>query len=136
MNYIKFLKSIYHLQGKNVEWGLIEEIAYTNEKNIWGFTEPTGKQDVEYKPGLYIKNSREYVDIFARRCFSTVELEDMLTRRIHCARWMAIKGGYINIEAKDNPDKHIVLGRHFVEDIYNVNVYGEWMEEDVLCKDT
>lgn len=103
------------------------------KKRIYGGgTEPTGKQDVEYKPGLYIKNSRVYVDIFARRCFSTVELEDMLTRRIHRARWKALKGGYVIIEARDDPSKHIVLERHFIEDIYNVTVYDEWMEENVL----
>ena len=112
--------------------GLIEEITYPKEKNICGLTEPTSKQDVEYKPGLYIKNSHVYVDIFARRCFSTVELEDMLTRRIHRAQWKALKGGYVIIEARDDPSKHIVLEQHFIEDIYNVTVYDEWMEENVL----
>lgn len=132
MNYIKFLKSIFHLQGKNVEWGLIEEITYPKEKNIWGLTEPTGKQEVEYKPGLYIKNSRVYVDIFARRCFSTVNIKDAITRKIHRARWKALKGGFVVIEARDDSSKYIVLRRHFVEDIYNVTVYDEWMEENVL----
>ena len=132
MNYINLLKSIYQLQGKKVEWGLIEEITCPKEKNTWGLIVPNGEQNVEYKPGLYIKNSRVYVDIFARRYFSTIELKDTITRKIHRARLKALQGGYIIIEARDDPSKHIVLGRHFVDDIYNVTVYGEWMEERLL----
>ena len=132
MNYIKMLKHIYQLEGKKVEWGLIEEISYEQEVDFMEHSQPADKvKEMTYKPGVYIKGSRVYVDLLARRFYSTVNLQHF-ARKIHRARWKAIKGGYVAIESRDFPDKYIVLGRHFIEDVYCQTVYGEWMEERLL----
>lgn len=131
MNYINYLKSVFGLQGKKVEWGIIEETTHPVKEVLPGFFSASDESNVNYKPGLYIHNSRVYVDLLARRLFSTVELSE-ISRKIHRARWKAVRGGYVVIEAREDSDMHIVLGRHFIEDIYNIAIYGAWMEERLL----
>ena len=118
MRTLDFLKDLYNLHGKAVEWAIIEERSDDN-------TAP------ELKPGLYIKGSRVYVDLCARRFFSTLHFLE-LQRRVYPARRVNIGQGCIALEAKQQPDIHITLSRTFIQDIYAVMRYAGWMEERLL----
>lgn len=112
MKTIGFFKNIFNLHGKVVRWAVVEEIS----SNI-----------TDYKPGLFIKGSRVYVDLYARRFYSTVKL-DFLERKVYPARRVRAEGGAIVLEAKDAPDKYVILPQTFINDIFGTTIYGEWME--------
>lgn len=116
MRTLDIIKNIYCLHGKSIGWAVIEEVS---------------KSETNLKPGIYIKGSRVYVDIYARRLFSTVELSEF-ARRIYVAKRENVDKDHIALIAKEDSQKSIVLPRTFVADIYNVTIYGKWMEERLL----
>ncbi|MBO6033583.1 MAG: hypothetical protein J6Q22_19380 [Prevotella sp.] len=116
MRTLDIIKNIYCLHGKSIEWAVIEEVS-NSETNL--------------KPGIYIKGSRVYVDLYARRLFSTVELSEF-ARRIYVAKREKVDKDHIALITKEDSQKSIVLPRTFVADIYNVTIYGKWMEERLL----
>lgn len=117
MTELDLLKRIYNLDGKSVGWAVIEE---------------TTRDESKLKPGLFIKGSRVYVDLFARRLYSTVDLPDLIKRRVYAATYIRVDDGMIVLEAKDDKEKYIVLPRTFIADAYNVTIYSEWMEGRLL----
>ena len=121
MRTFEYLKDIFNLHGKSVGWAIIEEKAKCGD----------GGQSVELKPGLIIKGSRVYVDLFARRLFSTIKLPE-LERSVYIARKEKAENGMIALVAKDGSGKYLILSKTFINDIYNVTRYGEWMEERLL----
>ena len=121
MRTLEYLKDIFNLHGKSVGWAIIEEKAKCGD----------GGQSVELKPGLIIKGSRVYVDLFARRLFSTIKLPE-LERSVYIARKEKAENGMIALVAKDDCGKYLILSKTFINDIYNVTRYGEWMEERLL----
>lgn len=116
MRSLDIIKNIYCLHGKSIEWAVIEEVS---------------KGGTNLKPGIYIKGSRVYIDLYARRLFSTIELSE-LSRRIFVARREKVDKGHIALIAKEDSQKNIILPRTFVADIHNVTIYGKWMEEQLL----
>lgn len=133
---MNFLKKVFQLEDKDVEWGIVEEIIRQD-----------GKEETEYKPGLYIKSSRVYVDLIARRFYSIVNLPE-ITRTIHPAN-LILEGEGLNIYrededgyyddddmavlvAKDNEDIDCLLTSSFVDDIFGVTIYQPGMEEEFL----
>ena len=118
MRTFEYLKDIFNLHGKSVGWAIIEEKAKCGD----------GGQSVELKPGLVIKGSRVYVDLFARRLFSTIKLPE-LERNVYIARKEKAENGMIALVAKDDSGKYLILPKTFISDIYNVTRYGAWMEE-------
>lgn len=121
MRTLEYLKDIFNLHGKSVGWAIIEEKAKCSD----------GEQSVELKPGLVIKGSRIYVDLFARRLFSTIKLPE-LERNVYIARKEKAENGMIALVAKDGIEKSLLLPKTFINDIYNVTRYGAWMEERLL----
>ena len=121
MRTFEYLKDIFNLHGKSVGWAIIEEKTKCGD----------GGQSVELKPGLIIKGSRVYVDLFARRLFSTIKLPE-LERSVYIARKEKAENGMIALVAKDDSGKYLILPKTFINDIYNVTRYGEWMEERLL----
>ena len=121
MRTFEYLKDIFNLHGKSVGWAIIEEKAKCSD----------GEQSVELKPGLVIKGSRIYVDLFARRLFSTIKLPE-LERNVYIARKEKAENGMIALVAKDDSEKYLILSKTFINDIYNVTRYGAWMEERLL----
>ena len=64
MRKFEYLKEIFNLHGKSVGWAIIEEKVMCSD----------GNQTIELKPGLAIKWSRVYVDLVARRLYSTIKM--------------------------------------------------------------
>lgn len=143
MNELDFLKNIYNLHGYHVEWAIIEE---TVRHKMKGTEDPAqmlqaylsgeeGKDDYEeestLKLGLFIKGSRVYVDLFARRFFSTVNI-DILERKVYPAGRVSCGDGNVAFEAKEDTSKYLVFSKTFLQDIYGVTQYGEWMEKRLL----
>ena len=121
MRTIEYLKEIYNLHGKSVGWAIIEEKFMCNDRN----------QTVELKPGLAINGSRVYVDLFARRLYSTIKLPEF-ERSVYVARKEKAENGMIALVAKDGSGKCLLLPKTFINDIYNVTRYETWMEERLL----
>lgn len=118
MRTLEYLKDYYNLHGKAISWAIIEEIS-------------KGDDSQELKPGLYIKGSRVYVDLFARRLYSTISLREF-ERKIHVAKKENVGDGKIVLVAKEDAGKYIVLPKTFVADIHDGTRYGQWMEEQLL----
>ena len=116
MRTLDIIKNIYCLHGKSIEWAVIEE---------------TSKSGSNLKPGIYIKGSRVYVDLYARRLFSMVEVSEF-ARRIYVAKREKVDKDHIALIAKEDVQKSIILPRTFVADIHNVTIYGKWMEAQLL----
>ena len=121
MRTIEYLKEIYNLHGKSVGWAIIEEKFMCND----------GNQTVELKPGLAINGSRVYVDLFARRLYSTIKLPEF-ERSVYVARKEKAENGMIVFVAKDDSEKSLLLPKTFIKDIYDVTRYGTWMEDRLL----
>ena len=121
MRTFEYLKEIFNLHGKSVGWAIIEEKLMCSD----------GNQTIELKPGLAIKGSRVYVDLFARRLFSTIKLPE-LERNVYAARKEKAGNGMITFVVKEDNEKTLFLPKTFINDIYNVTRYGAWMEEQSL----
>lgn len=121
MRTFEYLKDIFNLHGKSIGWAIIEEKIMCSD----------GAQTVELKPGLIIKGSRVYVDLFARRLFSTIKLPE-LERNVYAARKEKAGNGMITFVVKEDNEKTLFLPKTFINDIYNVTRYGAWMEEQSL----
>ena len=98
MRTIEYLKEIYNLHGKSVGWAIIEEKFMCND----------GNQTVELKPGLAINGSRVYVDLFARRLYSTIKLPEF-ERIVYVARKEKAENGMIVLVAKEDNGKSLLL---------------------------
>lgn len=118
MRTLDYLKDYYNLHGKGISWAIIEEIGRTDDSH-------------KLKPGLYIKGSRVYVDLFARRLYSTISLREF-ERKIHVAKKENVGDGKIVLVAKEDAGKYLVLPKTFVADIHDGTRYGQWMEEQLL----
>lgn len=121
MRTFEYLKEIFNLHGKSVGWAIIEEKVMCND----------GNQIIELKPGLAIKGSRVYVDLFARRLYSTIKLPEF-ERIVYVARKEKAENGMIVLVAKEDNGKSLLLPKTFINDIYNVTRYEAWMEEQLL----
>ena len=121
MRTFEYLKDIFNLHGKSIGWAIIEEKIMCSD----------GAQTVELKPGLIIKGSRVYVDLFARRLFSAIKLPE-LERNVYAARKEKAENGMITFVVKEDNEKSLFLPKTFINDIYNVTRYGAWMEEQSL----
>ena len=115
------LKEIFNLHGKSVGWAIVEEKVMCSD----------GNQTIKLKPGLAIKGSRVYVDLFARRLYSTIKMPKF-ERIIYVARKEKAENGMIVLVAKDDSGKSLLLPKTFINDIYNVTRYETWMEEQLL----
>ena len=118
MRTLEYLKDYYNLHGKTIGWAIVEEIRKDDDSH-------------ELKPALYIKGSRVYVDLFARRLYSTISLSEF-ERKVHVAKKGNVGDGKIVLVAKEDSNKLIILPKTFVSDIHNVTRYGQWMEEQLL----
>lgn len=119
MTELQYLKEFYGLQDKIVQWAVIEEKG-------------TSKLTVTYKPGLYIKGSKVYVDLYARRFYSIISLSQ-LERKVHVAKLiLKEREGVAVLMAKENHIKTVTLSNSFVSDIHSTSRYGQWMEDQVL----
>ena len=119
MTDLLYLKEYYGLQSKSVQWAVIEENT-------------ASKLTATYKPGLYIKGSKVYVDLCARRFYSIISLSQ-LERKVHVAKLILKKReGVAVLMAKENNHKSVTLSSSFVSDIHKTGRYGQWMEEQVL----
>ncbi len=86
MRTLDYLKNIYNLHGHHVEWAIIEEtVRHKIQKKedmakfVQAYLSEEEKDEYEeestLKLGLFIKSSRVYVDLFARRFFSTANID-------------------------------------------------------------
>ena len=121
MRTFEYLKEIFNLHGKSVGWAIIEEKVIHSD----------GNQTIELRPGLAIKGSRVYVDLFARRLYSTIKLPEF-ERIVYVARKEKAENGMIVFVAKDDSEKSLLLPKTFIKDIYDVTRYGTWMEDRLL----
>lgn len=121
MRTFEYLKDIFNLRGKSIGWAIIEEKVLSSD----------GKQTIELKPGLIIKGSHVYVDLFARRLFSKIKLPE-LERNVYAARKENAENNMIVFVAKEDCEMSLFLPKTFINDIYNVTRYGVWMEEQSL----
>ena len=118
MRTLDYLKDYYNLHGRTIGWAVVEETSHMDDSRT-------------YKPGLCIKGSRVYVDLYARRLFSTICLEEV-ERKVYPAKKVNAGDGMIVLVAKEDSQKYIVLPKTFVSDIHNVTRYEPWMEEQLL----
>lgn len=121
MRTFEYLKEIFNLHGKSVGWAIIEEKVIHSG----------GNQTIELRPGLVIKGSRVYVDLFARRLYSTIKLPEF-ERIVYVARKEKARNGMIVLVAQDDSGKSLLLPKTFINDIYNETRYETWMEEQLL----
>ena len=118
MRTLEYLKDYYNLHGKTIGWAVVEETSRMDDTHT-------------YKPGLCIKGSRVYVDLYARRLFSAICLKEF-ERKVYVAKKENVGDGKIVLVAKEDSNKLIILPKTFVSDIHNVTRYGQWMEEQLL----
>ena len=118
---LEFLKDFYHLQGKDIEWAVIEE---ADEDNT---------QDNKLKPGLVIKDSSIYVNLFDRKLQKSIRLGSYSRKAYPANKEIAGKNGeYAILVAKEDQSKQIILPVSFVLDIHRECWYGEWMETEIM----
>ena len=118
---LEFLKDYFHLQGKEVEWAVIEE-TYDNKP-----------EDNKLKPGLIIKGSRVYVNLFDRKIQVPTTFSGFSRKAYPANREVAgNKGEYAVLVAQEDQAKQIILPASFVTDIYRECWYGEWMEDGIM----
>ena len=119
---LEFFKDYYHLQGKNIEWAVIEE------------TNTNKPQDDKMKPGLFIEGSNVYVNLFERKLQKPLDDFYGFSRKVYPAE--KVKAGnnaeYAVLVAKEDQTKQIILPACFVLDIYRECWYGEWMEDGIM----
>ena len=115
MNKIKILKQIYNLQGEDVEWVVVEEKT---------------KEETTYKLGLSVIGTRLYVDIVARRFFTTVDWPE-ISRQVYPAKEIPSRGVII-FEAKDDSEKNVIMPKSFLSDIYANAWYNKSLEGHLL----
>jgi hypothetical protein len=96
MRILDYLKNIYNLHGHHVGWAIIEETVRHKIQKKEDMTEMvlaylSGEEEKdEYeeertlKQGLFIKGGRVYVDLFARRFFSTVNIDILERKGLSC----------------------------------------------------
>ncbi|MBQ8464861.1 MAG: hypothetical protein IJ545_02500 [Alphaproteobacteria bacterium] len=113
----KTLENIYNLQGKRVDWAVIEE------KTSVGVT---------YKPGLVIRGSKLYIDLLSRRFYTPIELSEISRKAYPAKRVISKKNGIEAFFAKEDASKNIVLSLGAIQDAYSVAWYTPKMEEQVL----
>jgi hypothetical protein len=127
---IEFLRDFYHLQGKNIDWAIIEVCHPEGKLDINPMRINRKYPNSEFKPGLIIEGSRVYVDLYERKFQIPVVLGSS-SRKAHPAE---LKSGgndseYAALVAKEDPSMQIILPSSFVRDIHRQCWYGEWMEE-------
>ena len=119
---LEFLKDYYHLQGKSIEWAVIEE-TFDNkpEKNTM-------------KPGLFIKDSRVYVNLYERKIQTSLINFYGFSRKAYPAEKATAgkNAEYAVLVAKEDQTKQIILPANFVKDIHRECWYGEWMEDGIM----
>ena len=117
---LEFLKDYFHLQGKDVEWAIIEETHKDKNQN-------------KLKPGLLINGSRVYVNLFDRKIQVPTSFGGFSRKAYPANKEVAgNKGEYAVLVAKDDQSKQIMLPASFVLDIYRECWYGEWMETGIM----
>ena len=131
---LEFLKGIFNLKNKEVDWGVVQENTYEDNEKV-----------VEHKPGLYIKDSRVFVDLYARRFYSIIKLPE-IKREILPAKLLIVSEETIFTDdevdtssekkavliAKDNDSIKIVLPEDFIEYLFEDTIYNPGMEESLL----
>ena len=118
---LEFLKDYYHLQDKSIEWAVIVE---TNENK---------PQDNTIKPGLIIKGSRVYVNLFDRKIQIPLNHSGFSRKAYPANKKVAGNNAeYVVLVAKEDQTKQIVLPASFILDIYRECWYGEWMEDGIM----
>ncbi|MBQ6078826.1 MAG: hypothetical protein IJK93_00985 [Muribaculaceae bacterium] len=118
---LEFLKDYYHLQGMSIEWAVIE---ITHEKT---------PQDNCLKPGLIIKDSSVFVNLYERKLQVPLELGGYSRKVYPANKEMAGKNGeYTVLVAKDDQTKQMILPANFILDIHRECWYGEWMEDGIM----
>ncbi|MBR5725385.1 MAG: hypothetical protein IKX56_01475 [Muribaculaceae bacterium] len=119
---LEFLKDYYHLQGKSIEWAVIEETSENNpQKNTT-------------KPGLFIEGSRVYVNLLERKIQKPLNNLYGFSRKAYPAERVTAgnKSEYAVLVAKEDQTKQIILPASFILDIYRECWYGEWMEDGIM----
>ena len=142
----KYVELIYNLQDKKTEWCIIEETTHPKDTSWMSqdmkilkeispelFEEETEQEpEMTHKPGLYVKGTRLYVDLYARRFFTTVEWPGLISRKVHPAKWTYVKGGKVCLKARDDESIFLMLSRNFILDIHNVCWYDKSLEGRLL----
>lgn len=120
---MEFFQSVFHLEDKEVEWGIIE---VTTRKD--------GFESTQRKPGLLVKDSRVCLDLFARRFYSLVDRPDF-TRKIYPAKMLTEENGLVMID-EDDPENEYVEGKMVISAKDNDRmflVYDDSVFESVFC---
>ena len=134
---LEFLNDFYHLQGKDIEWAIIEE-TYPEDKLERGPMERVNPKypNSKFKPGLIVKGSRVYVDLMERKIQCPRRL-DRYSRKAHPAELK--KGGndseFAALVGKEDQSMQIILPSSFVLDIHRQCWYGEWMDNGEYIMD-
>lgn len=120
---MEFFQSVFHLEDKEVEWGIIE---VTTRKD--------GVESSQRKPGLLIQDSRVCLDLFARRFYSLVDRPE-ISRKIHPATVQTEETGLVMID-EDDPDNEYVEGKMVISAKDNDRmflVFDNSVFESVFC---
>ena len=136
---LEFLKELFNLKDKDVEWGVVVET-----------TRKDGEEESMRKPGLFVKGSRVFVDLYARRFYSRIDKPE-IKREIHPAKLLKEGEGLTIIRddeeesentiqsdkmavliAKDDDRMDLMLTERFVDRIFSNTVYGPWMENALI----
>ena len=111
---------------RKIEQFLLE--LHNLEEAEWCIIDDNGATRI----GLYRKGSKVYLDLFARRFYSAIEMSD-ISRKVYPAKEVPTsEKGMIAFEAVDDPTEFIVLPENFIQKIYGTTIYQPWMEEKLL----
>ena len=113
---IALLKRIHGLEGKDVEWCIIDE----------------GDDEYLYKLGLSVVGTRLYLDIEDRRFRSVIDLPEIQRRVYPAVEVPTADKDTIYFEAKDNPEMGVAMLSSFIEDIYSDMIYRPGMENKLI----
>ena len=130
----EFLKDFYHLQGKNIDWAIIEEYHDDDkhDKPRKPSTNPYFPKST-FKPGLMVEGSTVYVDLFERRFTKPINFYGFC-RKVYPAekQQTGSDSDLAVLAAKEDSKKYVILPKSFIQDIHNKCWYAEWMEESSL----
>lgn len=115
MKTFDFLKKVYNVET-TLEWAVIEE---------------TVNGSTTIKPAVMLKKSRLFISLLERRFYTASSMPEF-SRRVYPAKRIPCTTGLVRFEAKEHPNKGVVLPKNFISDTYRVCWYSKELEEQTL----
>ena len=78
-----------------------------------------------------LKNSRLFISLLERRFYTESRLPEF-SRKVYIAKRIPCNTGLVRFEAKEHPEKRVILPKGFINDTYSVAWYSQELEKQTL----